>query len=102
MYKGGTRYIDSVRVNMTYSEVAFRWSEKVNSDLLELKYKLPEDDLDPDNLITVRDDTDLQVRTSRRESWSLRPVMCQIMLGELCFCLPQLLHTALKAPFAAQ
>ena len=63
LYKGGTRYIDSVRVNMTYAEVAFRWSEKVNSDLLELKYKLPEDDLDPDQLITVRDDTDLQVRS---------------------------------------
>lgn len=46
---------------MSYAEVAFRWSEKVNSDLLELKYKLPEDDLDPDQLITVRDDTDLQV-----------------------------------------
>ena len=65
IYKGGTRYIDSVRVNMTYTEVAFRWSEKVNSDLLELKYKLPEDDLDPDQLITVRDDTDLQVRRMR-------------------------------------
>ena len=49
-------------VSMTYSEVAFRWSEKVDSDFQELKYKLPEDDLDPDQLITVRDDTDLQVR----------------------------------------
>ena len=62
IYKGGTRYIDSVLVSMTYSEVAFRWSEKVDSDFQELKYKLPEDDLDPDQLITVRDDTDLQVR----------------------------------------
>lgn len=54
-----------MRTSLSFHDLSFRWSEKVNSDFLYLKYKLPEDDLDPDNLITVREDTDLQVRSLR-------------------------------------
>lgn len=64
-YKGGIRSIEAVQTSLCFHDLSFRWSEKVNSDFLYLKYKLPEDDLDPDNLITVREDTDLQVRSLR-------------------------------------
>ncbi len=49
-----------------YGDVAFRWTEKVKGDLTGLKYQLPGEELEPDALITVSDDNDLQVRAGRR------------------------------------
>ena len=45
----------------SFANLAYKYSEKSDMDLRFLQYKLSEDELDPDQLITVKDDTDLQV-----------------------------------------
>ena len=53
--------MESLPVSFKYGDVAFRWTEKVKGDLTELKYQLPGEELEPNALITVSDDNDLQV-----------------------------------------
>lgn len=48
-------------MSFKYGDVAFRWTEKVKGDLTGLKYQLPGEELEPDALITVSDDNDVQV-----------------------------------------
>ena len=53
--------MDTLPVSFKYGDVAFRWTEKVKGDLTGRKYQLPGEELEPDALITVSDDNDLQV-----------------------------------------
>ncbi len=46
----------------TYSELMFLLSEKVQNTV-SAKYQIPGEELDPDQLISVCDDGDVQVRT---------------------------------------
>jgi hypothetical protein len=58
-YKGGEIHHDSVSQAYTYSEVVHRWNEKAKEDF-NIKYLPPGEVLDPDMLISVTDDSDLQ------------------------------------------
>ena len=59
-YQGGDTYLESVPVVWKYSDFIFRLVEKTGC-AVAIKYLLPGEDLDPDSLITVSDDDDLQV-----------------------------------------
>jgi hypothetical protein len=59
-YHGGHQYLDSVPRTWSYADLMFRLSEKVK-DAVAVKYQLPGEDLDPDSLISVTDNSDLQV-----------------------------------------
>jgi PB1 domain len=61
-YQGGESYAINVATGCSYSELVFRLSEKLNG-AVDVKYILPGEELDPDGLICVRDDDDVQVRT---------------------------------------
>ena len=65
--------MDTLSVSYKYGDVAFRWTEKVKGDLTGLKYQLPGEELEPDALITVSDDNDLQVR-----NWPARSILCAV------------------------
>lgn len=58
-YQGGNSYLETVPQTYVYSELIFRLSEKVQ-DAVAVKYQLPGEDLDPDSLISVCDDGDMQ------------------------------------------
>ncbi|CAL8468355.1 g7895 [Coccomyxa elongata] len=58
-YKNGKSHLESLPVHSKYNDVAFRWTEKVKGDLTGLKYQLPGEELEPDALISVSDDSDL-------------------------------------------
>eukprot|EP00193_Tetraselmis_chui_P005078 CAMPEP_0177762862 /NCGR_PEP_ID=MMETSP0491_2-20121128/6567_1 /TAXON_ID=63592 /ORGANISM="Tetraselmis chuii, Strain PLY429" /LENGTH=803 /DNA_ID=CAMNT_0019278937 /DNA_START=1048 /DNA_END=3459 /DNA_ORIENTATION=+ len=58
-YHGGHQYLDSVPRTWSYADLMFRLSEKVK-DAVAVKYQLPGEDLDPDSLISVTDNSDLQ------------------------------------------
>ncbi len=59
-YQGGDTYLESVPVTWKYSDFVFRLVEKTG-EAVAVKYMLPGEDMDPDSLITVTDDDDLQV-----------------------------------------
>lgn len=59
-YVGGTSHLDSIPVSFKYADLVFRLTEKVNG-AVSIKYLLPGDELDEDNLIGVWDDADVQV-----------------------------------------
>eukprot|EP00951_Prasinocladus_malaysianus_P014535 scaffold110700_cov35-Prasinocladus_malaysianus.AAC.1 len=58
-YHGGHSYLESVPYSWSYSDLMFRLSEKVE-DAVSIQYQLPGEELDPDCLISVSDDSDLQ------------------------------------------
>ena len=63
-YKNGKSHLESLPVHFKYNDVAFRWTEKVKGDLTGLKYQLPGEELEPDALISVSDDSDLHVSSA--------------------------------------
>ena len=66
-YQGGDTFLESVPVTWKYSDFVFRLVEKTGC-AVAVKYLLPGEELDPDSLITVSDDDDLQVRAALRGS----------------------------------
>lgn len=58
-YHGGHNLLESLPVASKYADVATRLSKKAGAPV-SIKYQLPCEDLDPDNLISVGDDEDLQ------------------------------------------
>lgn len=58
-YSSGHTYLETVPSTITYAEFIFRLSEKTSCGV-SVKYLLPGEELDPDSLITVSDDADLQ------------------------------------------
>mmetsp|Transcript_38013 Transcript_38013/g.90296 ORF Transcript_38013/g.90296 Transcript_38013/m.90296 type:complete len:747 (-) Transcript_38013:278-2518(-) len=58
-YTGGQSYLESIPRDWGYSDLIFRLSEKVQH-AVSLKYQVPGEDLDPDSLISVCDNSDLQ------------------------------------------
>ncbi|KAK9788455.1 hypothetical protein WJX73_009181 [Symbiochloris irregularis] len=58
-YVGGSWHHDSVPTHFKYADLAFRLTEKVNG-AVSIKYLPPGEMLDPDNLIGVWDDADVQ------------------------------------------
>ena len=58
-YHGGHNLLESLPVTSKYSDVVTRLSKKAGAPVA-IKYQLPCEDLDPDNLISVGDDEDLQ------------------------------------------
>ena len=60
-YVGGDTFLESVPVSWKYADLVFSLAEKVDG-AISLKYQLPGEDLDPDGLISVADDSDIAVR----------------------------------------
>ena len=58
-------YLESLPLTCTYSELMFLLSEKVQNTVT-VKYQIPGEELDPDQLISVCDDGDLQVKKPPR------------------------------------
>ncbi|KAK9829327.1 hypothetical protein WJX72_005201 [[Myrmecia] bisecta] len=58
-YKNGESHVDSVPTHWKYAELMHRLCEKVNGGV-SLKWQQPGDDLAPDDLISVKDDDDVQ------------------------------------------
>ena len=59
-YVGGDTFLESVPVSWKYADLVFSLAEKVDG-AISLKYQLPGEDLDPDGLISVADDSDIAV-----------------------------------------
>jgi hypothetical protein len=57
-YVGGDTFLETVPVSWRYTDVIFSLTEKVNG-AISVKYQLPGEDLDPDSLISVSDDSDI-------------------------------------------
>lgn len=57
-YVGGETFLESVPVSWKYADLVFSLAEKVDG-AISLKYQLPGEDLDPDALISVADDSDI-------------------------------------------
>ncbi len=55
-------YNESFPLDSKYADVSKRLNDKF-SDTVSFKYLCPGDDIDPDNLVQVQGDDDLQVRT---------------------------------------
>ena len=52
--------MESVPVSWKYADLVFSLAEKVDG-AISLKYQLPGEDLDPDALISIADDSDISV-----------------------------------------
>jgi hypothetical protein len=59
-YISGEQYNESVPSNCKYADFMFKLSEKFKT-AVSVKYQSPGEELDPNALITVQDDDDLQV-----------------------------------------
>lgn len=59
-YVGGEVFNESLPVSFTYMDVVKRLNDKFN-DTVSFRYLSPGDDLNPDALIQVMDNDDLQV-----------------------------------------
>lgn len=59
-YVGGEVYNESFPLDSKYAEVMKRLNDKFG-DTVSFKYLCPGDDIDPDNLVQVQGDDDLQV-----------------------------------------
>ncbi len=57
---GGDTFMQTVPLSWKYAELVFSLAEKVDG-AVSVKYQLPGEELDPDSLISVSDDSDLQV-----------------------------------------
>ncbi|GAB4816617.1 hypothetical protein N2152v2_003663 [Parachlorella kessleri] len=58
-YVGGDTFMHTVPASWQYAELMFSLAEKVDG-AVSVKYQLPGEELDPDSLISVSDDSDLQ------------------------------------------
>ena len=67
-YVGGDTFMHTVPASWQYAELMFSLAEKVDG-AVSVKYQLPGEELDPDSLISVSDDSDLQVRCLREGGW---------------------------------
>ena len=59
-YVGGDTFLESIPVSWKYADLVFSLAEKVDG-AISVKYQLPGEDLDPDGLISVADDSDISV-----------------------------------------
>lgn len=57
-YVGGQVYNESVAAGVSYADFMFKMSEKCGP--VQIKYQAPGEDLDPQNLVSITDDSDLQ------------------------------------------
>lgn len=64
-YVGGEVYNESFPLRCGYAEVSKRLNDKFG-DTVSFKYLSPGEEMDPDNLVQVQGDDDLQVRQGRR------------------------------------
>lgn len=60
-YVGGETFLESAPSSWRYADLVFSLAEKVDG-AVSIKYQVPGEDTDPDALITVADDSDIQVR----------------------------------------
>ena len=60
-YQGGDTFLETVPPNWRYADLVFSLAEKVDG-AVSIKFQLPGEDLDPDGLISISDDADIQVR----------------------------------------
>jgi hypothetical protein len=60
-YKGGESHLVSIPYNFLYSDLMHRLSEKTDQGV-SAKFLQPTEALDPENLISIRDNDDVQVR----------------------------------------
>lgn len=67
---GGEYFNESISYGTKYADFMFKLSEKFKT-AVSVKYLAPGEDLDPDSLISVQDDADLQVGSSEAASNSL-------------------------------
>jgi hypothetical protein len=66
-YVGGEVYNESIDRTFKYADVCKRLNDKFG-DTVSFKYVCPDDAVDPENLIHVSDDSDLEVRGRRRST----------------------------------
>ena len=59
---GGETYNESVPFNCQYSDFMYKLTEKFDS-AVSVKYLTPGEELEPDSLAIVADDSDLKVRS---------------------------------------
>lgn len=59
-FLGGEYFNESISYGTKYADFMFKLSEKFKT-AVSVKYQAPGEDLDPDSLISVQDDADLQV-----------------------------------------
>jgi hypothetical protein len=59
-YVGGEYFNESIPYGIKYADFMFKLSEKFKT-AVSVKYQAPGEELDPDSLISVQDDADLQV-----------------------------------------
>lgn len=57
-YQGGAVYNESVPAGSSYADFMFKMSEKCGA--VQIKYQTPGEELDPQNLVCILDDSDLQ------------------------------------------
>eukprot|EP00879_Flechtneria_rotunda_P024102 GHRR01025545.1.p1 GENE.GHRR01025545.1~~GHRR01025545.1.p1 ORF type:complete len:135 (-),score=28.88 GHRR01025545.1:297-701(-) len=57
---GGEYFNESISYGIKYADFMFKLSEKFRA-AVSVKYQAPGEELDPDSLISVQDDADLQV-----------------------------------------
>ena len=60
-YQGGESHLESIPTSWRYADLMHRLAERCNG-AVALKYFEPNDEMHPDNLLTVSDDDDLKVR----------------------------------------
>jgi len=61
-YQGGESHLESIPTSWRYADLMHRLAERCNG-AVALKYFEPNDEMHPDNLLTVSDDDDLKVRS---------------------------------------
>jgi PB1 domain len=60
-FSGGEYFNESIALGSRYADFMFKLSEKFKT-AVSVKYQAPGEELDPETLISVQDDADLQVR----------------------------------------
>ncbi len=74
-YQGGESHLESIPTTWRYADLMHRLAERCNG-AVALKYFEPNDEMHPDNLLTVSDDDDLKVRTRPAAGSCLPLVVC--------------------------
>ena len=72
-YQGGESHLESIPTRYRYADLMHRLAERCNG-AVALKYFEPNDEMHPDNLLTVSDDDDLQVLI-----WALFKAACNTL-----------------------
>ena len=61
-YVGGSSYLDRIPSTFKFADLSHRLAEKANGAVL-VRFQVPGEPLDEDELVSVQDDLDIQVRT---------------------------------------